>query len=153
MQARTHSSEFVNIATFNHRPEAEALKSMLISEGVTAQVKDETNLQKYWFLASAKAGIHVQVTKECMEKAQKVMDQPEAKRFLQKAIRCPSCNSLQVQYPDLTRKNILPTLLAQLFVLLRITQHKYYCESCHFSWLKAPGRASGRKKARAATSS
>ncbi|MDB6112453.1 MAG: hypothetical protein JWR69_4203 [Pedosphaera sp.] len=145
-------NEFVNIATFNHKPEAEALKSMLLSKGVTAEVQDETNLQKYWFWATTKAGIHVQVTKEYLANTQELLSQPEATHLLQKAIRCPSCNSLQVQYPDLTRKNILPTLLAQLFVLLRFTQHKYYCESCHFSWLKAPVRAYERKRARTSVS-
>jgi hypothetical protein len=147
MKTSSHTSVSVNVATFNELPEAEALKGLLISEGVAAHVQDETKLQKYWFFASPKAGIHVQVPKESFDKAQKILNQAEATRYLLKAIRCPSCNSLQIQYPDLTRKNILPTLLAQLFVLLRFTQHKYYCESCHFSWVKAPSGAYGRKRA------
>jgi hypothetical protein len=147
MKSKTHTNEFVNLVTFNHKPEAEALKSMLLSEGVMAQVQDETNLQKYWFWAATKASIHVQVIKERLENAQKVLSQPQATHFLKKAVHCPSCHSMQVQYPDLTRKNFLPTLLAQLFVLLRFTEHKYYCESCHFVWLKAPRRAYARKKA------
>ena len=147
MKTKNHARDFVTIATFNSKADAEMLKSWLVKERVAAHVQDETNLQKYWFMTIPKAGIHVQTPKDAYEKTQNLLASPEAAPLLQKAIRCPSCDSLRVQYPDLTRKNFLPTLLGQLFVLLHITKHKYYCEDCHFSWLGAPEAPTHRKEA------
>jgi len=53
---------------------------------------------------------------------------------LQGAIRCPSCASLRVSYPQMTRKFILPTLLLHLGIIFRVIQHECYCEHCHFIW-------------------
>jgi hypothetical protein len=53
---------------------------------------------------------------------------------LQKAIHCPSCGSLSVSYPQMTRKFILPTVLLHLGILLRVIDHECYCETCHFTW-------------------
>jgi hypothetical protein len=134
MKTRNHANAFVNVATFDTIQDAEQLKSWLINERVPAYVQDETKLQKFWFAAEPKAGVHVQTTKDSFEKVEILLDKTEAQRFLKNAVRCPSCHSLRVQYPDFTRKNFLPTLFGQLFVLLHITKHKYYCEDCHFTW-------------------
>ncbi len=118
MKTEKHASEFVTIASFNHQVDAEKLRSHLIDEGVAACVQDETRIQKYWFHAEPKAGIHVQTPKVSLEDARVVLDEPASARFLKRAIRCPSCASFRVQYPDLTRKNLLPMLLMQALVLL-----------------------------------
>jgi hypothetical protein len=136
-----HKQEYVTVSTFDDRPGAEALAAWLSSEGISARVQDETWLQKYWFLCAPKAGVHVQTAAESYEAALKTLARPAARPYLRKADLCPSCGSHRVQYPDFTRKNLLPTLMGQLFVLLRITRHKYYCEDCHFSWPRISRRA------------
>jgi hypothetical protein len=39
-----------------------------------------------------------------------------------------------VQYPQMTRKFFLPTLLLHLGIIFRIIDHEAYCEHCHFLW-------------------
>jgi hypothetical protein len=136
MKTETPKIDFVNAATFNDESEAQELKSFLIGEGVDARVQDESRLQRFWFMSGSKGGIHVQVPKQQLGIVQQIVREPLSAPYVKKAIHCPSCDSLRVQYPDLSRKSILPTLFFDLFVLLHITKHKYYCEDCHFSWPK-----------------
>jgi hypothetical protein len=147
MAHRKHHNEFVTVATFNSLPEAQRLKSWLESEDIPIEILDETRLQKYWFFVAPRAAFHVQAARDSFETALARLHEPKAAPLLKRAVRCPSCSSLRVQYPDLTRKNFLPTLVGQIFVMLHITQHKYYCEDCHFSWQKNTGRSPGRKYA------
>jgi hypothetical protein len=150
MKPEKNPGEFVTVAAFNHQVDAEKLKAHLIDEGLAARVHDETRIQKYWFHAEPKAGIQVQTPKVSLEDVKLVMNEPKSARFLKRAIRCPSCASFRVQYPDLTRKNLLPTLLMQALVLLHLSQHKYYCEDCHYSWLEKPKKSHRRKVVRSA---
>jgi hypothetical protein len=53
---------------------------------------------------------------------------------LQLALRCPSCGSLHVSYPQMTRKFILPTILLHLGIIFRVIDHECYCEHCHYIW-------------------
>jgi len=41
----------------------------------------------------------------------------------------------------MTRKFILPTLIAHLLVLLRFMRRECYCEDCHYTW---PQESDGR---------
>jgi hypothetical protein len=141
MKTETPKIDFVNIATFDEASSAEALKSFLIGEGLDARVQDETHLQRFWFMALAKAGFHVMIPKQQLGIAQQIVKEPQSAPYVRKAIHCPSCDSLRVQYPDLSRKSVLPTLFFDLFVLLHITKHKYYCEDYHFSWPKSGSSA------------
>jgi hypothetical protein len=68
-----HSNTLVSVATFDRRPDARALKSLLESEGIEATVQDETRLQRFWFSAEPKAGIHVQVPRESFERTEKLL--------------------------------------------------------------------------------
>ncbi len=54
--------------------------------------------------------------------------------ILLKAIRCPDCGSLRVNYPQMTRKFLLPTLFLHLGIIFRVITHQAYCESCHCLW-------------------
>ena|SRR5579871_6473355 len=130
------ANAFVNVATFDTIEDAEPLKGWLIKERLPAYIKDERKLQRFWFGAKPEAGIHVQTTKDSFEKVELLLGTGDAAPVLPKAVRCPSCRSLRVEYPDLTRKNLLPSLFVGFFVLLHITRHKYYCEDCHYSWIR-----------------
>jgi len=57
--------------------------------------------------------------------------------ILEKAVHCPSCGSLRVNYPQMTRKFILPTVILHLGIIFRAIDHECYCESCH-SHLEPP---------------
>jgi hypothetical protein len=130
------SNVWVNLATFNRPEEAQGFTQFLNKEGIEAQVQDERTLQKSWFWTRPVAGIHVRVPEASFEYAQNCLGiNPAATRFLRRAVHCPSCNSVRVHYPQMTRKNVLPTLVAQLLVLLGVMKRECYCEACHYTWV------------------
>jgi hypothetical protein len=131
------SRDGVNIATFDELADAEVLKTILINDGIDAWVQDERRLQRYWFAAAPQAGIHLRVPEAMLEHAQqRLRTNSNAAIVLQRAVRCPSCWSYRIEYPAMTRKNALPTLVAQVAVALRFLKHECYCENCHYTWVR-----------------
>ncbi|HEV2320542.1 MAG TPA: hypothetical protein VGV18_12375, partial [Verrucomicrobiae bacterium] len=59
--------------------------------------------------------------------------------ILEKAIHCLSCGSLRVNYPQMTRRFFLPTVLLHLGIIFRVIGHECYCENCHMTWNLATG--------------
>jgi hypothetical protein len=76
--------------------------------------------------------------------------EPATSVLLPRAIRCPACGSLRVQYPQMTRRFLLPTLSLHLGIILRFIAHEAYCESCHWLWGFPKHPVSAPTKARAA---
>ena len=60
-QNQQNAEHHQTLATFDHLDPAEALCNHLIVHGIPARVRDERNLQRYWFLCHSRAGIHVEV--------------------------------------------------------------------------------------------
>lgn len=136
MNTSPSTQNWVNVAAYNQVAAAKALQGYLGKQGFEARIHDERALQRYWFWATPQAGIHVQTPGASYEKVKKCLEvDSSARTFLKNAIRCPSCNSSRVQYPQMTHKFILPTLFAQLLVLLRIMKRECYCEECHNTWV------------------
>jgi len=107
-----------------------------------AWVHDERRLQRYWFATPPQASTHVRVPEVFTELAQERLEKnPRAAGVMSKAVRCPSCQSCRVEYPAMTRKNVLPTLVAQVGVVLRFVKHRCYCENCHYTWVRVPPTA------------
>ena len=134
------------MATFDLLEDAEELQGILEGDGVEAWVQDERRLQRYWFAASPQAGVHVRVPEDMLAVAQQRLQiDLNAAWVLQRAVHCPECQSCRVDYPAMTRKNALPTLVALVAVALRLTRHECYCENCHFRWTRtAPTGRSNR---------
>jgi len=135
-QTKRDSSHFwMNVATFEGLEKAQALCHCLEMAGFEARIQDERRLQRYWFFSGQHCGIHVRIPTESLEMAKEFLEaNPEAKRWMDDAIHCPSCGSARVQYPQMTRKFILPTLIAHLLVLIRVMERECYCEDCHNTW-------------------
>jgi len=151
MKSRSDSSLFwTNVATFERLEQAQELQRCLENAGLEALTQDERRLQRYWFLSPQHCGVHVRVPTESLELATEFLTTNSAAVALMAgAIRCPSCHSSRVQYPQMTRKFILPTLVAQFLVLLRIMDRECYCEDCHYTWAKPSGAGDSRHKERA----
>jgi hypothetical protein len=127
---------WITVGTFNQLEDARNLAQFLTDEGIPSEVKDERRLQKAWFWTKPQAGVHVTVAERNVERARQFLEtNPIGAELMEPAIRCPSCHSARVQYPAMTRKNILPALMAQMFVLTHITRHECYCENCHYTWI------------------
>ena len=132
---KEHSSRSgANVASYDEMEPAEALSAFLRSCGIEAHVQDERRLQRWWLMARPRAGLHVRVPQDQLPAADRHLDKPEAVPLLASAIRCPDCKSCQVQYPAITRKTILPALVAQAAVLFGMMEHQCYCERCQFTW-------------------
>ncbi len=144
MKPRNRSNEFVLVATFHERAEAEKLRALLVAGGMPAQLQAENTLQKYGFLGTMQPGIRVEVPGRFLEGTRKILARRQAAECLKKAMHhCPACDSTRVQYPAVMRKNMVSALVTRLLVLLHLAQHKYYCEDCHFTWAEKTESASG----------
>lgn len=132
---------WVIVAVFDDVKAAIALQAFLSSEGFATRIHDERRLQRYWFLVRPHAGIQVQIVEHDYDAVKNVLHIPPGTSLhLQKAIRCPSCNSLRVQYPQMTRNFVLPTVVAQILVFTGAMERENYCEDCHHTWKRSSRR-------------
>ena len=136
-----------NIAIFENPGDGQLLEMDLKNKGFDARTYNDKLLQFFLFLCPPHATIRVQVRGNDFKNAAYFVDhEPAASALLQKAIRCPSCGSLRVQYPQMTRRYLLPTLLLHLGIIFRVIVHEAYCESCHWLWSLPKARVSAPAK-------
>lgn len=145
------SSAWINVATFDDPEVAQELCRLLRRESVEARMQDERRLQRNWFLTKRnRAGVHVRVPEPSFAFARDFLERSEAARHLaQAAVHCPSCGSPRVHFPQMTRKNLLPTLVAHLLVLVGVIRQEYYCEACQYTWKPGEGAPKRLKGAHA----
>ena len=123
----------VTIATYNEPAKAKKLKDKFNAAGVKADLHNEANLQTYAFMSKPKASAHVMVEEKDFQRAHNLMVEWEAADPDVAAVRCPQCNSTRVQYPQMTRKFLMPGLAA-ILLALKVFPKEFYCEDCHFTW-------------------
>jgi hypothetical protein len=135
----------VTIATFNDTAKAKAMQQRLTSAGVRADIHNEGHLQQVAFMSKPQANVKLQVEDADFEKAQGLMLEWETSDPAISAaiLRCPQCNSPRIQYPQMTRKAIVPGMVAVLMAM-RILPKEFYCEDCHFTWSNEEERTLGR---------
>lgn len=125
----------VNVASFNELDEAEVVKNRLEQAGIHAEVYDESNLQRFWFLSAPLAGKHVRVDERDFDKAKEALEVLDVKEdVLHHAVRCPECGSPRVEYPAATRKFVGPTLVEIFATTVRVVDKEFFCESCQHTW-------------------
>ncbi len=126
----------VTIATFDELTKAKHLKERLQAAGLTADVHNEGHLQQLAFMSKPHANATVAVEERDFERAhQLLLEWEKSDPEMVSAIRCPQCGSPRIQYPQLSRKFIVPGLAA-LFLALRLFQKEFYCQDCHYTWPK-----------------
>jgi len=120
-------------AVFEDTKAAKTVKKFLADQGVAARSYDDKLFRYFLFLRPPRVTLRAQVRKDKVKAAVDFLtaDPPAA---LQKAIRCPSCGSLSVSYPQMTRKFMLPTIMLHLGIIFRLLDHECYCEHCHYIW-------------------
>lgn len=124
----------VTVATFHEEDNAESLRKRLEDAGIKTLVHDERRLQRYWFMSKPLAGVKLKVAESQEEKARKLLQKWHAEeRVLKYAILCPECGSPDVEYPQMTRKFMVPSLLEILFAL-GFLEREFYCYHCHYVW-------------------
>jgi len=128
----------VRVALFDDRAAAGPIRQRLSHSGIPAEIQDEPGLARLWFVSKLSAGVRVEVPARLSEMAQELLLAWDNDDALSAAIRCPECKSLQVDYPQITRKSFTTNLLIGLLTGLGLVEKDYYCEHCHCMWPK-PG--------------
>ena len=125
----------VTVLTFNEPERPEPVKTRLELAGIPAAIHDERAIQKFCYLSEPLAGIHVRVDRKDYERAQKLLREwARTDGVLRDAIHCPDCGSSRVEYPQFTRKFVLPAFGALLCAIGGLIERQFYCEDCHYTW-------------------
>jgi Putative prokaryotic signal transducing protein len=133
----------VTVATFNSVEHAEPLREQLERAGIHAEINDESVMSRLWFVAKPLANIRVKVANEDYEKAKNLLGVWDTQSgVLREAVRCPECGSSRVEYPQHTRKFILPNLLGGVLTGLGMVEKEFYCDDCQFTWPKTGSKPS-----------
>ena len=123
----------VTLATFNDRDHAQPVVDRLQQAGFHALMHDETKWQRHR-LAEKLASVKVQVEENEYETAKRQLKEWDAtEHWLDQAVCCPECGSPDVDYPQVTRKFIMPSLHA-LFYRLGLEEKLFYCNTCQHTW-------------------
>lgn len=135
MKTSVTMQPWVNLAVFEEVEDAEALELALCRQGLAVRTHHDWLLQIFLFLCPPHATYHAQIRDNHFHKAMQFLSREKfAAGLLQRALRCPACGSLRVQYPQMSRHFFLPTLLLHIGIIFRIIEHEAYCESCHSLW-------------------
>jgi len=126
----------VTVATFNEPSKAEPLKQKLEQSGIHAEICDESRYEWFWFVTRPVAGIRLKVHKKEFENARRLLREWDATDdVLHDAVRCPECGSSRIEYPQFTRKFLLPNLVG-LASVMGIIDKEFFCQECDFTWPK-----------------
>jgi hypothetical protein len=124
----------VLLATFHEVGSAQQLQARLQQAGMHAMLTDDSKLQRFWLVAKPLAAIHVEVLRTDYQEAVRLIEHwqpPEG--ALNNAVRCPACHSPRVEFPQLTRKFVTPSL-GSLLMAVGLLPREFYCTDCHYTW-------------------
>jgi hypothetical protein len=123
----------VTLATFNDRDHAQPVVDRLQQAGFHPKLRDESAWQARHF-SERLASVKISVDENEYEPAKhKLKEWDATEHWLDQAVCCPECSSPDVDYPQVTRKFILPALHA-LFYRLGFEEKEFYCNTCHHTW-------------------
>jgi hypothetical protein len=123
----------MTLATFNDREHAEPVMNRLQTAGFHPQLRDETKWQRF-HLAERLASVKVCVDENEFEPAKRQLKEWDVtEHWLDQSVCCPECASAEVDYPQVTRKFVLPTVHAILYKL-GWAEKEFYCHTCHHTW-------------------
>jgi len=126
---------WVSVAVFEESNDAQVLETHFKNKRIEARIYNDKLLRLLLFLCPPRVTFRVQVRHGFFKYAMDLLEiEPGVSAILQKAFHCPDCGSLRVEYPQMTRKFLLPTLLLHLGIILRLIEHECYCENCHCLW-------------------
>jgi hypothetical protein len=130
---------WVNVAVFEELYAGQVLETFFKKMGFETRIYNDRMLRLFLFLRPPRVTFRVQVRQSLFKNVIDVLDTaPGVPAILQKAVHCPSCGSLHLEYPQVTRKFFLPTLLLHLGIIFRVIEHECYCEDCHCTWNLSP---------------
>jgi hypothetical protein len=133
MSLLTQQASWVDMAVFEDVNAGKAVEKFFADQGLSSRTYDDRLFRYFLFLRPPQVTFRVQVRQNHVRDADDLLA-ARAPEALQQALRCLSCGSLRVSYPQMTRKFILPTILLHLGIIFRVIDHECYCEHCHYIW-------------------
>lgn len=126
----------VTVATFNEPARAEPLKQRFAKAGIHSEICDESRYEWTWFVAKPVAAFRLKVHKKDFETALRHLNEwQSAEGVLRDAVCCPQCGHSRIEYPQFTRKFLLPNLVS-LASVVGIIEREFYCQECGYTWPK-----------------
>ena len=132
MSSHSHQP-WVDVAVFENINDGRILETFLRDKEIDARAYHNKWFHAFLFLRPPHVTWRVQVRQDEFSTAEQILNTSHPP-ILEKAIHCPSCGSLHINYPQMTRKFFLPTVTLHLGIILRIIDHECYCEHCHLTW-------------------
>ena len=133
MNSPSKHQPWADVAVFEDLDAARTVETSLINQGLQARTYDDKFFRAFLFLRPPEVTYRVQVHAEDLARTNEFLAK-DPPAVLRDAIHCPSCNSLRVSYPQMTRKFVTPTIVLHLAILMRLLDHQCYCDKCHFMW-------------------
>lgn len=133
-----------DVAVFEDAGDSQVLAAFLKDHGCETRTHDDKWFRLFLFLRPPRKTYRVQVREHHFEEVAGLL-QGKSPAVLEHAMHCPSCGSLRINYPQMTRRFILPTILLHLGIIFRIIDHQCYCEHCHAVWY-LPAEKAARKE-------
>ncbi len=125
----------VTLASFREPATAEALAVTLNAKGLKTWTVDERKLRRLWFLDYPREGVYVRVEHGSLLRAEACFKGNSAAGIIaDRAIRCPQCRSLKVNYRARAVKTKAAAFAAILLALACIRAREFHCRDCHRSW-------------------
>jgi hypothetical protein len=126
-------SSWVDVAVFENVSDGKIFEAFLEERKFEARTYDDKLLRYFLFLRPPRITYRVQIRGSEFKVVSNLLEK-EYPPILGKAFHCPFCSSLRINYPQMTRKFILPTVVLHLGIIFRVIQHEAYCEHCHHIW-------------------
>jgi hypothetical protein len=124
----------IPLVTFHDLKPALQLRDWLQRAGIEAQINDESNMEKYWFMSEPLAAVHVEVLADDYDAAVGMLrDRSCAEGMISGAVQCPECASTRVEYPQFSRKFFTPRL-GSVLLAMKLLPRAFYCLDCHYTW-------------------
>jgi len=121
------------VAVFESIADGKVLETFLREQGLESRTYDDKVFRYFLFLRPPRVTYRVQVRSNDVVRAMNLLNSANPP-VLERAFHCPACGSLRVNYPQMTRKFFLPTVLLHLGIIFRVIEHQCYCEHCHEMW-------------------
>lgn len=135
--------KIITLMTFDNSPQAHLFRGILAENNIDSYISDEFIVTLNPLYSNLMGGIKLQVNSLDFEKAQKLLFELNSNPLtneLEEIIKCPSCNSTNVEsnYKSATS---LKSILAMIVSFLSLTyplhlDHMYYCKDCKHGFKK-----------------
>jgi hypothetical protein len=133
MSSPSNHQPWTDVAVFEDFNTGRTVETSLTTQGLQARLYDDKLVRRLLFLRPPRVTYRLQVHADDFYRAHGLLKTGPTDS-LRDAIHCPDCGSVQISYPQMTRKFILPTILLHAGILFRLIDHQCYCEKCHCMW-------------------